>query len=401
LNSPASNVRRKLPVARRRRPRAGTILVALLVLICLLLARPAFTGLRAAGLLLRMQDLQHAGVIGAFHTYHVEESSTDVQTPGGVIHARLYSPRGIAHPPGMLIVHGVHHLGMEDPRLVGLARAISAGGIRVLTPQLPLLADYHVDSGCIPEIGYAARSLATTLGEKVGVLGISFGGGLSLLAAADPQFEPYIRFVVSIGAHDDLARVLQFFITNQITRPDGSTLQMQAHEYGPFVLIYSHLEDFFPATDIKTARDALQQLLWENVNESKKIAEGLSLASRQKMELLYKHDVDALAGEMAESIARHAGELAPVSPHGRLQSLRVPVLLLHGAADNVIPPSELLWLEQDVPPGFLKAALASRAISHATMEEKPSLADDFHLVRFMAQMLELSDDRERLSGSPR
>jgi len=34
---------------------------------------------------------------------------------------------------------------------------------------------------------------------------------------------------MTIGSHDDLARVSEFFITNQIQRPDGSTLQMKAH----------------------------------------------------------------------------------------------------------------------------------------------------------------------------
>jgi len=134
-------------------------------------------------------------------------------------------------------------------------------------------------------------------------------------------------------------------------------------------------------------------LLWGKVDESKKRAELLSPPSRQRMDLLYKHDVDALAGEMEQSIARHRAEMAPVSPHGHLQSLHVPVLLLHGAEDNVIPPTELLWLEQDVPRGMLKNALISPALSHVSMEGEPSFFDNLRLVHFMAQMRELVDDK--------
>jgi pimeloyl-ACP methyl ester carboxylesterase len=115
------------------------------------------------------------------------------------------------------------------------------------------------------------------------------------------------------------------------------------------------------------------------------------------MELLYTHHVDALSGELQQVIADHHAEMSAVSPHGRLQSMHVPVLLLHGSADNVIPPSELLWLEHDVPSAFMKSALVSPAISHASMEGKPTLADNLRLVHFMAQMLELADDRQ---GSP-
>ena len=295
-------------------------------------------------------------------------------------------------------MHGVHHLGIDEPRLAAFARAMSASGIRILTPELLSLADYHVESDSIALIGYSARSFSESLGQKVGVLGISFGGGLSLLAASDPRFEPYIRFVVSVGAHDDLERVSQFFITNQIARPDGTVLHITAHEYGPLVLIYSHVEDFFPPADVATAHEALRLLLWEKADESRKVAERLSPASRAKMELLYNHHLEALDGEMEQVIAAHRAEMAAVSPHGRLQPLHVPVLLLHGSADNVIPPSELLWLKQDVPSKYLKAALITPVLSHVSMEGKPTLGDNLRLVHFMAQMLDLVDDQQPISG---
>jgi pimeloyl-ACP methyl ester carboxylesterase len=294
----------------------------------------------------------------------------------------------------------VHHLGIEEPRLVGFARAMSASGVRVLTPELLPLADYRIDSRSIDLIGYSARNLSTSIGHKVGVLGFSFAGGLSLLAASDPRCEPYIRFVVSVGAHDSLERVSQFLITNTISRPDGTTLQMAAHEYGPLVLVYSHVEDFFPPTDVRAASQALRLLLWEKADDSRKYAEQLSSPSRQKMELLYGHHVEALVGEMKQAIARHHADMSPTSPHGHLESLQAPVLLLHGAADNVIPPSELLWLQQDVPAKVLRSALISPAISHVSMEGDPSFADKLRLLHFMAQMLELADDTQALSVRP-
>ncbi|MGO9084440.1 MAG: dienelactone hydrolase family protein [Candidatus Sulfotelmatobacter sp.] len=351
-------------------------------------------------MLLRFQDPKQSGIVARLSTYPVEEALTDVATPSGTIRARLYIPQGVARAPGIVIVHGVHHLGIEEPRLVRFARAMSASGIRVLTPELAALADYRIDSHSIALIGYSARSLSADVGQKVGVLGLSFAGGLSLLAASDSQFAPYIRFVVSVGAHDDLERVSEFLITNTIPRPDGTTLQMTAHEYGPLVLIYSHAEDFFPPADLKAARETLRLLLWEQVDDSRKQAEQLSPSSRQKMDLLYKHDADALAAEMKQAILRHHADMSPVSPHGRMEALRVPVFLLHGAADNVIPPSELLWLQRDVPSGVLKDALISRAISHVSMEGAPSFSDQFRLVHFMAQVLEMADDTRAADVKP-
>lgn len=323
--------------------------------------------------------------------YSFSETLTEVQTQSGPIRARSYVPNGRPGAPGMVIVHGVHHLGIDEPRLVSFARSMSASGIRVLTPELLSLADYRVDQASIDLIGYSARALSVSVGQKIGVLGLSFAGGLALIAAADPQFGPYIDFVVSVGAHDDLERVSQFLVTNRIQRPDGTILALPAHEYGAIVLIYSHVGDFFPAADVPMARDALRLLLWERVDESKKRAEQLSPDSREKMKLLFEHHVELLAGEIAGAIARHHAEMSPVSPRGRLGSLKVAVLLLHGAGDNVIPPSELLWLQQDVPHHTLRAALISPAISHVDMGGNPALADKLRLVHFMAQIFELTD----------
>jgi dienelactone hydrolase len=399
LNSPDNYLHRRTN-ARSKPRRVGLIVFIVLPLIFFLLARPGYTYLRAAGLLLRIEDPHHAGRIGSIHTYPIEESLTVIRTPSGEIRARLYTPKGIANAPGMLVIHGVHHLGIDEPRLVAFARALSASGIQVLTPELVSLTDYKVDVQSIDLIGHTARDFAQSLHQKVGIFGISFGGGLSLMAAANPHYEPYIRFVVSVGAHDDLERVSQFFISNQIARPDGTVLDMAAHEYGPLILIYSHLEDFFPPADVATAHEALRLLLWEKVDESRKEAEKLSPASRAKMKLLYNQNIEPLADEMKQVIAQHHAEMDAVSPHGHLQSLHVPVLLLHGAADNVVPPSELLWLKHDVPPADLVEALISPVLSHVSLEGKPTLIDNLRLVHFMAKMLELVDNKQPIPPRP-
>ena len=110
-----------------------------------------------------------------------------IAEPSGVVRARLYWPVGVRHPSGMVVVHGIHHLGMEEPRLVSFARAVAGSGLAVLTPQVDSLADYRVDASSIAVIGESAAWLDERLGNhRVTVNGISFAGGLSLLAATDP-----------------------------------------------------------------------------------------------------------------------------------------------------------------------------------------------------------------------
>lgn len=372
-----------------------TFAAAFCFAIFILLHAPAH--IRAAALLSRMQDPQSTGLMSKLYVDSVDAKLTQIPTPTGSIRARLYVPNNKPNAPALVILHGVHHLGIDEPRLVAFARSLSSSGVRVLTPELASLADYKVDRASVDVIGYSARAFAAQTGKQIGVLGLSFSGGLSLLAAADPRFSSSIAFVVSVGAHDDLERVSQYLITSRINRPDDTMFHLQAHEYGALILIYSHLEDFFPADDIPVARDTLRTLLWEQVDEARKLSAQLSPESRHKMGLLFDHHLDSFIPQIEAMIAQHQNEMVAVSPHGHLASLHLPVLLLHGAADNVIPPTELLWLQQDIPQNDLRAALTSPELSHLDMKRPPSFKDELALVHFMAQIFELLDQEKKVN----
>lgn len=275
---------------------------------------------------------------------------------------------------------------------MAFARAISAAGVVVLTPELKDVADYRITEESVETIGEAARALHERLGgEKVGVLGLSFSGGLSLMAASDPRFANKVGFVVSIGGHDDLSRVCEFFATDKIAHPDGTLEELTAHEYGALVLVYSHPEDFFSQADVPAAREAIRSQLQEEMGASKVASAKLSTAGRERIALLLEHKTDSLRTELLACAKRHALSMARVSPHGNLGGLHAPALLLHGEGDTVIPASETLWLEQDVPKLWMDARLITPLLSHVDVEKGAAIRDKLALVRFLAEMLRQAD----------
>jgi pimeloyl-ACP methyl ester carboxylesterase len=220
-------------------------------------------------------------------------------------------------------------------------------------------------------------------------MGMSFGGGISLLTAADPRFADHVGFVVAVGAHDDLDRVSRFFVTNEEPEPSGATQSLRAHGYGMMVLVYSHVEDFFPAEDVPAAREALKLWLWEQREDARKAALPLSAPSKKKIDELFDGSSDGSEGmkrEILAEIGTHRADMAAVSPHGRLGSIRANVYLLHGAGDTVIPATETLWLAEDVPRDRLRQALVSPAIEHVELKS-PSAIDQVALVHFMGGVL--------------
>jgi pimeloyl-ACP methyl ester carboxylesterase len=315
-------------------------------------------------------------------------SSDSAPAPSAVLRARLYVPVGVKHPRGMVVVHGIHHLGMDEPRLVSFARAVAASGMAVLTPQIDSLADYHVDGHSIGMIGESALWLGQRLRyPAVTVTGISFAGGLSLLAAQDLRYAAHMRALVLMGAYDDLARVSRYLASGMEELPDGTTESHPAHDYGASVFVYAHLSQFFPPADLEAAHQALRDWLWEEPDQAKVVMEKLSPPARATMDALLDRRIEEVRPRILRAIQADQAELAAISPHGHLADLRVPVYILHGSGDNIIPPAESLWLAQDIPHGVVREILITGAFSHVDPEKDASLKERWRLLKFVGDVL--------------
>jgi dienelactone hydrolase len=356
--------------------------------------------LDAGSVLLRVADPKDEGALARHETNPVETYLTTFSTPVRPVHARFYIPVGVDNPTAMVVLHGVHHLGIEEPRLMNFSRALASHGVLVMTPEMTALADYHLEPDSVDVIGLSAQELKRRTGaDQVSVLGLSFAGGLALVAAADPRYANDIGVVASIGGHDDLARVLRYFATNSIDRPSGTKWTIPAHEYGVLVVAYSHPDEFFSPQDVPLAREAIKQQLYENVGKAAELAAQLSPSGRKRMQELLAHRADGLSSDLLAALKKHEVEAIAVSPAGKMQGIKADVYLAHGAGDNVIPPTETEWLTRDVPPNRLKAALISPVISHVELGQA-TFADQWRLVHFMEEFLHDSHAKARADHVP-
>jgi pimeloyl-ACP methyl ester carboxylesterase len=105
------------------------------------------------------------------------------------------------------------------------------------------------------------------------------------------------------------------------------------------------------------------------------------------MHALLTRRIGELRPQILNVIQKDDAELAALSPRGHLASLRVPVFILHGSADNVIPAAESLWLERDVPREDVRAVLITDAFSHVDPAKGASLYQQLRLVHFVGDVL--------------
>ena len=259
----------------------------------------------------------------------------------GPIRARLYRRADVPRGPGLVVAHGVHYRGIDEARLVPFARELARAGLTVLTPELRDLADYRITTRGVDTISDAALYLSerrdAVNGPKVGLLGFSFAGGLSLVAQERPELSGRLSFVASVGGHHDLSRVLGFLLENRIETPKG-TLSKRAHEYGLVVLVYGQIDTLVPAADQQTLKQAFREWLHGNRERARAIASRRTTQEGERLfSLLENGRLAELGPRLKRYLNEHQAELATLSPRGRLVRATIPVYLLHGSGDDVIP----------------------------------------------------------------
>src|SRR5215813_5863869 len=77
------------------------------------ISAPVQNHLRAAALLVRVSTPEQKNSFTNYGAHPVTESDVTVDMSSDAIRARLYKPQGVNNPPGMVMVVGVHHLGIN------------------------------------------------------------------------------------------------------------------------------------------------------------------------------------------------------------------------------------------------------------------------------------------------
>jgi dienelactone hydrolase len=373
------------------RPKRAALAFAVISLALAALAwQPVDRHWHAAHLLTSLANAPPASSTEALPSSDLVETDLVIPQEGRTLRARCYRLASANRGHGLVVAHGVHHKGIDERRLVPFARALAREGLVVLTPELRDLADYRITLSGADDIEasvlYLSQRRDWVDGPRVGVLGFSFAGGLSLVAASRPALRDRLAYVASLGGHHDLERVLRFFVSNEIPTPTGLE-KRPAHEYGLVVFVYGNVEAFVPEPDQDTARNLLREWLKEDREAARAHAKGCTTAPcHELLGLLEEGNMQKLGSRALALIEAHPAQLAALSPKGKLATIEAPVYLLHGTADSVIPPGESDWAAQELGP-HPHRLLVTPLIEHVEVSKPAPITEKLALVRFMAGIM--------------
>src|SRR5438132_2046769 len=217
-------------------------IVAAIVVIAAVIAYLAVPYVRAASLFVRAAHL--GGRVEQFATEHAHTVTVMpphmVPTRRGDVPAQFYRPDG-TFSRGVLLIPGIHSMGINEPRLTALANDLAGSGVMVMTLALPDLQHYKITTRSTDVIedaaDWMARQLDLAPDGRIGIIGISFAGGLSVVAASRPSIRDKIAYVLSFGGHADLPRVLRYLAAGDEAHLPG-VKTIPPHDYGVPVILY-------------------------------------------------------------------------------------------------------------------------------------------------------------------
>ena len=327
--------------------------------------------------------------------HRVGEETLTVPGRHQPLRARLYRPERDARR-ATLLVPGVHAQSIDEPRFVNLARNLAGAGMNVLAVEALDLPAYRITPRATDSIEDAARWLAgqraLAAEGRVGLVGISFAGGLSVVAAGREPLRDHVAFVVSIGGHGDLPRVLRFLCG--AGEPGGPA----PHDYGVVVVLLGTLDRMVPPSQAAGLQQGVLAFLEGShldltdkaraqaaFARARQIAAGLPEPAATLLRQVNERDVAALGPALLAHLDG-AGADAALSPE-RAAAPRAPVYLLHGSDDNVIPAREAGRLRAHLAGHTRARALVSPLLTHANVDRSAQVSEGWRFVSFWADVL--------------
>lgn len=315
---------------RRRRRRFALIVVALALVVAGLLLR-SWVGAQAGAATVLATTLE-TPVLSSLARALTREPRLEEATVAGTP-TTIATPAGEGPWPALVFVNGATVEGRFQPTVRRLATGLARAGYLVLVPDVEGLSTGDLSERTLADTLAVAREGAARGRGRVGLVGVSTGATLALLAARDPRLRDSVSMVSGIAPYSDLREVVRIATTG--TYRDGERVRHVRAD--PFLL--------------------------EVVTRSLGAAPGVAalLANRDPTRF------DGLYAALDPAVRTRIDRLSPLRRGGEIAA---PVELASGPSDRYFPLAESRAVARVAP--RLRVTV-TEALDHADLV--PSLAD--------------------------
>jgi pimeloyl-ACP methyl ester carboxylesterase len=297
--------------------------------------------------------------------------------------------------PTWVVLHGITRPGRAHPQLVRFTRALAASGCAVLVPEVPewrelsLATELTVPTVCASLA--ALEEVEAVDSRLVGLVGFSFGAPQAIAASTGPELSGRVAGVVGFGGFCDLERTLHFQFTGDHDW-DGRRHRLRPDPYGRWIVGANFLTAVPGHEDEAAVAHGLRRLAmmagdagvmsWDPMFDPAKatLRDALPPEHRPVFDLfapMSPAEPDHGAGEamaiaLAEAGRRVEPSLEAIQAFGEV---RVPVHLLHGRQDHLIPYSEAFRLRDALPQKVVTGPTVTSLFGHSSQDPFPGLVE--------------------------
>jgi dienelactone hydrolase len=295
-----------------------------------------------------------------------------VPSRGRRLKADLYVPKGGGKHPALLIVHGVNPTGKDDEQIVLLAKNLARAGFLVLVPDFEGMKELRIRRYDVEDVVQSFLYLMREKNARPGgsMMGISYGAGPMLLAAADGRVSDRVATVVTFGGYADLRSVLRFSLTGSYEygghsgyqRPDSSLRWM---------FLYRNMDVLGPDVERDTLRKIIERRSRFETAEAAALAKTLGPEGRAVYAFLRNTEGPRFAvlyENLPVSLREYVHYLSPVRVVDRIKA---SFIIVHGMEDYSIPYTESLRLADTIgDPERVHVALLPQFMHIETVEPR-------------------------------
>ncbi|MCU0845915.1 MAG: alpha/beta hydrolase [Spirochaetes bacterium] len=246
----------------------------------------------------------------------------------------------------ILAVSGMSVHGYRDIRFATICRAMAACGFIVVSPSYRDIGEFEINGRTVGSIASTIRTIAGDPGlcprGMVSLFSPSFSAAMCIIAASRPGTADIVGSICSVGTFGSVETAVEFLLERQDNDEYGRMIVLKNFlrlSIGANGSLEKAFEICYRDNGFHREHPELPAYLENLPAEERDVFQ--RLRNEPSFRLYHWKRILDRSGEMRELIA----ELSVVR---KLDGLRAPVSLIHGADDNVIPPSESAMIHREL-----------------------------------------------------
>ena len=299
-------------------------------------------------------------------------------------------------PPraSIIMVPGVAPAGRQDPRLVAFAGTLARANFEVLVPEVEGMREALVSAADARVFADAVLDMAERDPDRpLGMAGLSFALGPSVLALFEPGVEARTDFILAIGGYYDLEEAIIYFTTGYYRLGFDEPWQHRAlNGWGKWAFVYANADRLEDRQDQELLQRMAELKIEDPAADVSDLAERLGPEGRSVYALMTNEDpervpalVEALPTQVRDEIRALDLSRMPI------EMLDVEFILIHGRDDPVIPFTQSVALAETMGPQRARLYLIDD-LNHVD-PETPGLRDGIRMIQAVYRLLAIRDGR--------